>query len=112
MRLMEAFRERQRERPELVVRPWWSSDVADAKGRVTGRRAAIGFVVEYCPRGIESAEIAVRPGRVRVEAPGGVRESPLDLTAGWHLDGADVRCAELLVNHLLGMADRLLDEAA
>jgi hypothetical protein len=112
MRLLEAFQERQRKRPELVVRPWWSSDVAAVGGRASAGSAAIGFVVEYCPRGIESAEIAVRPGRVRVEVSGGVHESPLDLSGGWHLDGTDVQCAELLVNHLLGIADRLLDETA
>ncbi len=81
-------------------------------GSAGGCRSALGFVVEYCPHGVESAEVAVRPGRVRVEAPGGVREATLDLAAGWRLDGEDVRCVESLVNHLLGMADRLLDEAA
>lgn len=111
IRLMEEFRERQRESPELVVRPWWSPEAGAGAGRRAGR-GAVGFVVEYCPRGVESAEVAVRRNRVRVEGPGGVREAMLDLGSGWLLDGADVRCPELLVNHLLGMADRLLIEAA
>lgn len=105
-RLMKEFSRRQRERPDLVVRPWWSS--RDAGG---GRRA-VGFVVEYCPHGVESAEMAVRPDRVRVEGPCGLREAPLELDNGWWIAGEDVGCPELLANHLLSIADRLLGEAA
>lgn len=104
-RLMEEFRRRQRECPDLVVRPWW---VADG----TGSRAAVGFVVEYCPRGVESAELAIRRDRVRVEGPGGVREARLELETGWLLDGEDRHSPETVANHLLSMADRLLEEAA
>ncbi len=108
--LMEEFQRRQAERPELVVRPWWISgsrgDDGDAPRRITG------FVVEYCPRGVESAELAIRPDRVRVEGPRGLREAPLDLEAGWRLAGRDVSCPRLMTNHLLSMADRLLGEAA
>lgn len=107
-RLMKEFIRRQRERPDLVVRPWWSSDDAGPDGT----RRADGFVVEYCPRGVESAEMAVRPDRVRVEGPSGLREAPLDLAGGWRIAGDDVGCAELMVNHLLAMADRVLGEAA
>lgn len=107
-RLMKEFSRRQRERPDLVVRPWWSPRHADADGA----RRAVGFVVEYCPHGVESAEMAVRADRVRVEGPGGLREAPLDLRSGWRIGGEDVRCPELMANHLLSMADRLLGEAA
>lgn len=109
--LLEEFRRRQRERPDLAVRPWWTSG---GGGEAAGGPDAgiVGFVIEYCPRGVESVELAVRRDRVRVEGPGGVRESSLDLVAGWYLDGADVRCRELMANHLLSMADRLLGEAA
>lgn len=109
--LMEEFRRRQRERPDMVVRPWWAPGGPEAVGR-TGRRSAVGFVVEYCPRGIDSVEMAVRRDRVRLEGPGGMRQASLELGSGWRLDGADVRCPELLANHLLSMADRLLGEAA
>lgn len=117
--LMEEFRRRQRERPDMVVRPWWASGppvgsgeaVEAAPGR-TGRRSAVGFVVEYCPAGVESVEIAVRRDRVRLEGPAGVRQATLELAAGWELEGVDVGCPELLANHLLSMADRLLGEAA
>lgn len=106
-RLMQEFRRRQRERPDLVVRPWWTtSEVFPEMGRTTG------FVVEYCPRGVESAELAVRRDRVRVEGPGGLRELPLDLSEGWLLGGEEVTCPELMANHLLAVADRLLGEAA
>lgn len=112
IRLMEEFRRRQRERPDLVVRPWWVSDGAGAAGRLAERRGALGFVVEYCPRGGDSAELAVRPDRVRVEGPAGLREASLELATGWLLAGEDVECAELLANHLLSMADGLLGEPA
>lgn len=107
-RLMQEFRRRQRERPDLVVRPWWttSEDLARERERTAG------FVVEYCPRGVESAELAVRRDRVRVEGPGGLRELPLDLSDGWRLGDQEVSCAELMANHLLAVADRLLGEAA
>lgn len=107
-RLMQEFRRRQRERPDLVVRPWWttSEHVADEGQRMTG------FVVEYCPRGVESAELAVRHDRVRVEGPGGLRELTLDLSEGWRLGDQEVTCPELMANHLLAVADRLLGEAA
>jgi hypothetical protein len=110
VRLMEEFQRRQSERPELVVRPWWTSGGAgDEEG---ASRRITGFVVEYCPRGVESAELAIRPNRVRVEGPGGLREAPLDLETGWRLAGQDVSCPRLMTNHLLSMADRLLGEAA
>lgn len=109
--LLEEFRRRQRQRPDLAVRPWWTSGGGESGGG-EGSRIVAGFVVEYCPRGVDSVEIAVRPDRVRVEGSGGLRESSLDLGAGWYLDGADVRCPELMANHLLSMADRLLGEAA
>lgn len=109
--LLNEFRRRQRERPDLVVRPWWTS--GDGEGAGDGESGVVaGFVVEYCPRGVESVELAVRRDRVRVEGRGELRESSLDLGAGWLLDGADVRCPELMANHLLAMADRLLGEAA
>ena len=109
IRLMEEFRTRQRKCPNLVVRPWWTpyepSD-ADTGGGATG------FVVEYCPGGVESAELAVRRDRVRVEGPAGVAHATVDLDAGWILDGEDRRCQETMANYLLRMADRLLGEEA
>lgn len=95
----------------MVVRPWWAPGGPESVGR-TGRRSAVGFIVEYCPHGIDSVELAVRRDRVRLEGPGGMRQATLDLTQGWHLEGDDVGCPELLANHLLSMADRLLGEAA
>ncbi len=113
-RLMQEFVRRQAECPDLVVRPWWTAGSgSDGAGDGEGEsRRMTGFVVEYCPRGVESAELAVRPDRVRVEGPGGLREAPLDLEAGWRLAGRDVGCHRLMANHLLSMADRLLNEAA
>lgn len=107
-RLMEEFRERQRRRPELVVRPWW----AQGPDGPPGRRGSLGFVVEYCPDGVQSVEIAVRLDRVRLDGPGGVRELGLALEAGWWLDGEDTGSPALLANHLLSRADGLLSEAA
>lgn len=109
--LMEEFQRRQRERPDMVVRPWWAPEGPEAVGR-TGRRSAVGFIVEYCPHGVDSVELAVRRDRVRLDGPSGTRQASLELVSGWRLDGADVRCPELLANHLLSMADRLLGEAA
>jgi hypothetical protein len=105
MGLIEEFRRRQRVRPDLAVRPWWSPGADGAPGR-------LGFVVEYCPEGRESAEVVVRHGRVTVEGPRGVLESVLDLESGWVLDGADAGSPETLANHLLRLADRTLAEAA
>lgn len=109
IRLMEEFRTRQRRCPNVVVRPWWMPGEADAP---SGRRAAMGFVVEYCPRGVESAEIAVRRDRVRVEGPGGLRTAALQLVDGWLMDGEDRVCPETLANYLLRMADEVLEDAA
>ncbi|MFP4624554.1 MAG: hypothetical protein ACLFRX_10280 [Gemmatimonadota bacterium] len=110
-RLLEEFTRRQRESPTLVVRPWWwpGAERSDA-GRGSG--GAFGFVVEYCPAGEECAEIAVRVDRVRVEGPTGAREARLDLAAGWRLGSEDVGYPETLANHLLRLADRVLNEAA
>ena len=105
--LMEEFRRRQRERPDLAVRPWWTAE----EGEASPRRIT-GFVVEYCPRGVDSAEVAVRAGRARVEGPRGVREVRLDLARGFRLDGEELECPELVANHLLSMADRTLDDEA
>lgn len=118
--LMKEFEHRQRRRPELVVRPWWTPTPTGDGGAGAGGEAvkggpeagrpvgAIGFVVEYCPRGVESAELAVRVDRVRVEGPAGVLERSLDLGAGWWLDGEDRVCPETLANHLLRLADGVL----
>jgi hypothetical protein len=105
MGLIEEFRRRQRVRPDLAVRPWWSPGADGAPGR-------LGFVVEYCPEGRESAEVVVRAGRVTVEGPRGVLEAALDLESGWVLDGVDAGSPETLANHLLRLADRTLAEAA
>jgi hypothetical protein len=104
--LIEEFRRRQRRCPDLVVRPWWT--LAEAEGL----HPRIGFVVEYCPGGRESVEVVVREDRVRVEGPLGARETGLDLTAGWRLDGADAGSPETLANYLLRLADRALEDAA
>lgn len=109
IRLMEEFRARQRRCPNLVVRPWWTPA---ERGDAPARRAALGFVVEYCPRGMESAEIAVHRDRVRVEGPGGMRTAVLELVGGWMMDGQDRVCPETLANYLLRMADEVLDDAA
>ncbi len=107
VRLMEEFRTWQRRCPNLVVRPWWMPGEAGA-----GRQAEMGFVVEYCPRGVESAEIAVRRDRIRVEGPGGMRTAVLDLTGGWFMDDQDRVCPETLANYLLRLADEVLENAA
>jgi hypothetical protein len=103
--LMEEFRHRERQRPDLVVRPWWATGPA-------GDRLSQGFVVEYCPAGRESAEIVVRGSRVTVDGPGGVTETRLDLDQGWVLGGLDTRSPQTLLNHLLRLADAVLGEAA
>lgn len=103
--LMREFQRRQQRRPDLAVRPWWSAGGAGAAGRV-------GFVVEYCPGGRESAELVVRGCRLRVEGPTGVLEAVLDLSGGWLLDGLDTGSPETLANYLLRLADRVLEEAA
>jgi hypothetical protein len=105
MALIDEFRRRQRVRPDLAVRPWWSPGADGAPGR-------LGFVVEYCPAGRESAELVVRCGRVTVEGPRGVLEAVLDLESGWVLDGVDAGSPETLANHLLRLADRTLAEVA
>lgn len=107
VRLMEEFRSRQRRRPDLVVRPWWSSGPSEPG------RARVGFVVEYCPDGQRSAELRVRGSRVTVDGPVGSIEAVLQLDEGrWELDGRDAGCPETLANHLLRLADRALGEAA
>jgi hypothetical protein len=103
--LMEEFRRRQQRRPDVAVRPWWT------RGEAVGAER-VGFVVEYCPGGRESAELVVRGCRVTVEGPGGVVEAGLDLARGWLLDGLDTGSPETLANHLVRLADRLLEEAA
>lgn len=107
MELMHEFRRRQRSRPDLVVRPWWAPAAESNGGRGAGP-GAVGFVVEYCPRGVVSAELAVRLDRVRVEGPGGALHGTLDLEEGWRLDGEDRVCPETLANYLLRMADEVL----
>jgi hypothetical protein len=103
--LMREFRHRQQRRPDLAVRPWWSAGEAGTAGRV-------GFVVEYCPGGRDSAEMVVRGCRLTVEGPAGVLEAVLDLADGWLLDGLDTGSPETLANHLLRLADRVLEAAA
>jgi hypothetical protein len=102
--LMEEFRDRQRQRPDLVVRAWWTA--------VGGSRVRRGFVVEYCPLGRESVHLAVRGNRVTVDGPGGARDAALELTVGWILDGVDTSSPQTLANHLLRMADTVLGEPA
>ena len=103
LELMDEFTRRQHVCPDLVVRFWFASAAEEPRGR-----RPVGFVVEYCPRGVDSAELAVRLDRVRAEAPGGVREVSLNLADGWRLDGHDRQCPETLASHLLRMADQLL----
>lgn len=103
--LMSEFRRRQRLRPDLVVRSWWTpAREGDASPR-------FGFVLEYCPRGSVSVELAVRGDRVTVEGPAGTREVPLFLCDGWRIGDQDAGSPETLANHLLRLADRALDEA-
>ncbi len=102
VRLLDAFWHRQRRRPNLVVRPWWSTAEGEEESRV-------GFLVEYCPDGRQSATLVVRQDRVTVEGPRGTEEVPLDLTGGWRLGGQDTHCPETTVNYLLRLADRVLD---
>lgn len=103
--LLEEFRRRQRVRPDLAVRPWWSPGEAGASGQV-------GFVVEYCPDGRSSAELAVRRRRVTVEGPRGAKDVDLALDSGWFLGDLDTGSPETLANHLLRLADRVLEDAA
>lgn len=103
LRLMAEFRRRQRERPDLVVRPWLSHGDAAASG------PAVGFVVEYCPRGRAAAELRVRHDRAVADGPAGTLEVALCLCAGWRYEGADVRGPELMANHLLRLAERVLE---
>lgn len=102
LRLMAEFRRRQRERPDLVVRPWLSH------GQEHGAGPSIGFVLEYCPGGDAWAEVRVRHDRAVAEGPAGTREAGLDLRDGWLFEGADVRGPELMANHLLRLAGRAL----
>ena len=102
LRLMAEFRRRQRERPDMVVRPWLS-DVPESSPD-----PGIGFVVGYCPDGGEIAELRVRHDRAVVEGPAGSGSATLCLQSGWRFDGADVRGPELMVNHLLRLAERTL----
>ncbi|MBW3554195.1 MAG: hypothetical protein KY466_11820 [Gemmatimonadetes bacterium] len=102
LRLMAEFRRRQRERPDMVVRPWLSQVPDDSPD------PGIGFVVEYCPRGGDIAELRVRHDRAVAEGPAGSGEASLCLVADWRFDGADVRGPELMVNHLLRLAERTL----
>lgn len=104
--LMEEFRRRQRKRPDLVVRPWWSPGPEEVG------RARLGFVVEYCPNGRESVELVVRGSRVTVDGPSGAQESRLDLDGAWSLDGEDAGCPETLANYLIRLADRSLESEA
>jgi hypothetical protein len=105
IRLIEEFRARQRRCPNLAVRSWFTpSD--------DGQPARLGCVIEYCPDGQRSVEVAVRHDRVTVEGPAGALEAPLDLTDGWVLDGRDTGSPETLANYLIRMADRALGEAA
>lgn len=105
LRLMAEFRRRQRTRPDLVVRPWWSPVAAESE------HPGVGFVVEYCPDGGASAELRVRADRATVDAPGGSTHAVLALEDGWCFEGEDVRSPELLANHLLRLASRILDVA-
>jgi hypothetical protein len=102
--LMAEFRRRQRRRPDLVVRPWWTPGGEGIPGRV-------GFVVEYCPTGSTSAEMAVRLDRVTVDGPAGSTDAVMELGSGWFLNGSDTKSPETLANHLLKLADRTLGDA-
>ncbi|HSH44271.1 MAG TPA: hypothetical protein VK966_00310 [Longimicrobiales bacterium] len=105
LRLMAEFRRRQRARPDLVVRPWWSPVAAESE------HPGVGFVVEYCPDGGASAELRVRSHCATVDGPGGSTHAVLALEAGWCFEGEDVGSPELLANHLLRLAGRILDVA-
>lgn len=105
LRLMGEFRRRQRMRPDLVVRPWWTPVDADAE------TPGVGFVVEYCPEGGASAELRIRADRAVVDTPHGSAEARLSLEDGWHFEGEQVAGPELLANHLLRLASRILDVA-
>lgn len=106
LRLMAEFRRRQRERPDLVVRPWLSHDEEGAEAGAG--EPAVGFVVEYCPGGVETAELRVRHDGAVAEGPAGTRAAKLDLRAGWVFEGAGVRGPELMANHLLRLTSATL----
>lgn len=105
IRLLEAFQERERRCPNLVVRSWFTPSEE-------GMPARVGFVIEYCPDGHTSVELAVRQDRVTVDGPARAVEARLDLTDGWVLGDRDTGSPETLANYLLRMADRVLGEAA
>lgn len=104
--LMDEFRRRQRKRPDVAVRPWWTPGTG-SKGRGT-----IGFVLEYCPRGVDSAQVVVRTGRVTAEGPAGVREAGIDLRSGWIFDSRDAGCPETFANYLIRLAGQTLGEGS
>lgn len=104
LRLMAEFRRRQRERPDLVVRPWLSHDEPGSGAM------GIGFVIEYCPDGVSCAELRIRHDRAVVEGPEGAREAVLCLRGGWVFEGTDVRGPELMANHLLRLAAATLPD--
>ena len=102
LRLMGEFRRRQRERPDMVVRPWLSHTDTGTD------EPGIGFVVEYCPCGVACAELRVRWDRAVAEGPAGAQEATLCLRGGWIFNDSDVRSPELMANHLLRLAERTL----
>ena len=104
LRLMAEFQRRQRERPDLVVKPWVSH------GDEGAGEPGVGFVVEYCPGGAEWAELRIRHDRAVAEGPAGFGEAELCLRDGWRFDGGVVRGPELMANHLLRLAGRTLGE--
>lgn len=105
LRLLAEFRRRQRERPDMVVRPWWAP-VPDGSPD-----PSVGFVVEYCPEGHTSAELRVRADRATAQGPAGARDATMCLRDGWVFDGRDVRGPELMANHLLRLASWSLKSA-
>lgn len=107
VRLMEELGERQRRRPDIVVRPWWSPGPPQAGS------PRVGFVLEYCPDGRQTVQLRVRSRRITVEGPAGVVEASLDLQGDrWAVNGEEAGCPELLANHVLRLADQALVEAA
>ncbi len=103
LRLLAEFRRRQRQRPDLVVRPWWTPV---PEGSAAPR---LGFVLEYCPDGAASVELTVRGNRVTVEGPFGAANVPLSLATGWEIDGVDAGSPETMANHLIRWADQALE---
>ena len=104
--IIEEFRRRQRRRPDLVVRPWWTPP---GRAQPDGP-PRIGFVLEYCPGGRETVELRLSRAGVVVEGPGGRREATVDLEDGWRLGGMDTGSPEILVNRLFQLADAVLGE--